>query len=65
MAACGASDRAIKIAIVDCHLSEGVRDALLLGKNSFYNILMSVVNLRSYCSISKFLHTLYLLVYVV
>ena len=44
---CGAFDRAIQIMIVDCHLSEGVRGAILLGDDSFYNILISTVNLRS------------------
>ena len=46
--ACGASNRAIQIAIADCHLSEGVRNALLLGDNLFYSILISAANLRSY-----------------
>ena len=48
MAASGASDRAIQIAIVDHHLSEEVRGTLLLGDNLFYNDLISAVNLRSY-----------------
>ena len=48
VAACGAFDRAIQIAIIDRYLSEGVRDALLLGDDSFYNVLISTVNLRSY-----------------
>ena len=48
MAACGASDRAIQIAIVDHHLSERLRNALLIGKDFFYNILISDVNLRRY-----------------
>ena len=47
-AACGASDRAIQITIVDRHLSEGVRAALILGEDSFYNILISAVSQRSY-----------------
>ena len=33
------------IAIVDLHLSEGVRGGLLLGENSFYNILISTDDL--------------------
>ena len=37
-----------QITIVNRHLSEGVRGALLLGDDSFYNILISVVNLKSY-----------------
>ena len=48
MATCGVSDRAIQIAIVDCHLSEGVRVTLLLGNDSFYNIFILAINLRSY-----------------
>ena len=34
----GESDQAIQITIVDRHLSERVRGALLLGNDSFYNI---------------------------
>ena len=48
VAACGASDRAIQITIVDRHLSEGVHNALLLGNDSFYSVLISAVNLRRY-----------------
>ena len=44
-AACGASNQAIQIAIVSRHFNEGVSGALLLGENSFYNILISAVNL--------------------
>ena len=35
VAACGVIDRVIQIAIVDRHLSEGVRGTLLLGSDSF------------------------------
>ena len=48
VAACGASDRTTQIAIVDCHLSECVHDALLLGDDSFYNVLILTINLRGY-----------------
>ena len=48
VAACGAFNRAIPIAIDNHYLSEGVRGALLLGNDSFSNILISAVNLRSY-----------------
>ena len=34
--------------IVHLHLSEGVHGALLLGDDSFYNVLILVVDLRSY-----------------
>ena len=43
--ACGVSHRASQITIVDCHLSEGVCGALLLGDDSFYKVLISAVNL--------------------
>ena len=48
VASCGVFDQAIQIVIIDCHLSEWVRGTLLFGDYSFYNILISVVNLRSY-----------------
>ena len=48
VAGCRAFDRAMQIVIVDRHISEGVCGALLLGDDSFYNILILVVNLRSY-----------------
>ena len=38
VAPCGASDRAIQIAIVNSQLSKGVHGARLLGDDSFYNI---------------------------
>ena len=46
--ACGSFDQVIQIMIVDRDFSEGVRGASLLGDDSFYNILISAVNLRSY-----------------
>ena len=41
------SNRAIQIAIVDRYLNEGVHGALILGDDSFYQILIFTINLRS------------------
>ena len=48
VAACKAFDRAIQIAILNHHLSEGVRGTLLLEDNSFHNNLISAINPESY-----------------
>ena len=47
VAARGAYDRSIQIAIINRLLSEGVHNALLLGNYSFDNVSISAINLRS------------------